>query len=75
MKKPARKTAAREVEVRHILARLQGCLKGKPGDKPFSDWWAEHKREERMLEERRDHRLMSLIKPCKGRNRKQNGGP
>jgi hypothetical protein len=26
MKKPARKTAAREVEVRHILARLQGCL-------------------------------------------------
>ena len=36
---------------RHTIARLHGILKRKPGDKPFAEWWAEHKREEKALEE------------------------
>jgi AbrB family looped-hinge helix DNA binding protein len=28
-----------------------GLLKRKPGDKPFAEEWAEHKREEKELEE------------------------
>jgi len=33
------------------IRRLQGILKRKPGDRPFDEEWAEHKREERELEE------------------------
>src|ERR1051326_7292145 len=33
------------------IRRLRGILKRKPGDKPFDEEWAEHKREERELEE------------------------
>lgn len=44
---------------RRTIARLYGVLKrkpfgeaeGRPGDKPFAEWWAEHKREEKALEE------------------------
>lgn len=36
---------------RRTIARLCGILKRKPGDKPFAEWWAEHKREEKALEE------------------------
>ncbi len=36
---------------RHTIARLHGILKRKPGDKPFGEWWAEHKRGEKVLEE------------------------
>jgi hypothetical protein len=32
--------------------RGYGLLKRKSGDKPFADEWAEHKREERELEEK-----------------------
>ncbi len=35
------------------IRRLKGILKRKPGDKPFAEQWADHKREERELEERR----------------------
>lgn len=38
---------------RHAIDRLRGILKRKPGDKPFAQEWAEHKREERELEERK----------------------
>lgn len=41
---------------RHAIHRLRGILKRKPGDKPFAEEWAEHKREERDLEERKDAR-------------------
>ncbi len=33
------------------IRRLKGILKRKPGDKPFAAEWAEHKREEKELEE------------------------
>ena len=36
---------------RHAINRLRGILKRKPGDKPFAEEWAEHKRQERELEE------------------------
>lgn len=33
------------------IRRLRGILKRKPGDKPFAEEWAEHKRQEIELEE------------------------
>ena len=33
------------------IQRLRGILKRKPGDKPFAQEWAEHKAEEKTLEE------------------------
>jgi AbrB family looped-hinge helix DNA binding protein len=33
------------------IRRLRGILKRKPGEKPFSEEWAEHKRAEMQLEE------------------------
>ena len=36
---------------KHAISRLRGILKRKPGEKPFAEEWAEHKREERALEE------------------------
>ena len=36
---------------KHAIARLHGILKRKPGGKPFAAEWAEHKREEKALEE------------------------
>lgn len=41
---------------RHSINRLRGILKRKPGAKPFAEEWAEHKREELELEERKDGR-------------------
>jgi AbrB family looped-hinge helix DNA binding protein len=38
---------------RHAIDRLRGILKRKPGEKPFAEEWAEHKREEKKLEERK----------------------
>ncbi len=38
------------------IRRLRGILKRKPGEKPFAEQMAEHKREEKELEEARyDH--------------------
>lgn len=39
------------------IRAARGSLKRKPGDKPFAETWAEHKREEMELEERRFQRL------------------
>ncbi len=36
---------------KHAIDRLRGILKRKPGDKPFVEEWAEHKRQEKELEE------------------------
>jgi AbrB family looped-hinge helix DNA binding protein len=33
------------------IARLHGILKRKPSEKPFAEEWAEHKRQEKLLEE------------------------
>lgn len=38
---------------RHAINRLRGILKRKPGGKSFAEEWAEHKREEIELEERK----------------------
>ena len=38
---------------RHAINRLRGILKRKPGDKPFAQEWAEHKRREKELEGRK----------------------
>ncbi len=37
---------------KHAIERLHGILKRKPGDRSFAEEWAEHKREEKALEER-----------------------
>ena len=38
---------------RHAINRLRGILKRKPGGKSFAEEWADHKREELELEERK----------------------
>jgi AbrB family looped-hinge helix DNA binding protein len=35
-----------------LIKRGRGILKRKPGDRPFSEEWAEHKKQEVELEER-----------------------
>jgi AbrB family looped-hinge helix DNA binding protein len=42
-----------------LIRRGRGILKAKPGDKPLAVEWAEHKREERELEEARHARHRS----------------
>ncbi len=37
---------------RWAIERGYGLLKRKPGDKPFAEEWAEHKREEQELEDK-----------------------
>ena len=37
---------------KRAIGRLHGILKRKPGDKPFAEEWAEHKKGERELEDR-----------------------
>ena len=36
---------------KHSISRLRGVLKRKPGGKSFAEEWAEHKRDEKALEE------------------------
>ncbi len=36
---------------KHAVARLRGILKRKSGDRPLAEEWAEHKREEKKLED------------------------
>ena len=38
---------------RHAIDRLRGILKRKPGAQPLAEEWAEHKREEQELEDRK----------------------
>jgi AbrB family looped-hinge helix DNA binding protein len=41
------------------IKRARGILKRKPGEKPFRQWWANYKKEEKALEEARYARLRS----------------
>lgn len=41
---------------RHTIHRLHGVLKRKAGGKSLVDEWAEHKKQERQLEEKRHGR-------------------
>jgi hypothetical protein len=49
-------------EVRKLINSMRGMFKRKPGDKPFAEEWAEYKREEKELEERKFQRLAALGK-------------
>ena len=42
---------------REYIHSLRGKIKLKTGGKPFAEWWAEQKREEMELEERKFQRL------------------
>jgi hypothetical protein len=59
MPKRSSKSAA---QTRELIRSFRGMFKRKPGDKPFAQWWAEHKAEERELEERRSQRLSAMIR-------------
>jgi hypothetical protein len=59
MKKRSIKSDAEYCEFIHSV---RGSLKGKMGDKPFAQWWAEYKAEEKELEEARFQRLAALGK-------------
>jgi len=47
---------------REEIHALRGKFKLNTGGKSFSQWWADHKREEKELEERRYQRLAALGK-------------
>lgn len=38
-------------ELEAFLRRVRGRFKRQPGEKPFAEWWADYKREEKELEE------------------------
>ena len=42
---------------RVAIKRARGVLKRRPGEKPFRQWWAEYKKEEKALEEEKFTRL------------------
>ncbi|MDQ3566000.1 MAG: AbrB/MazE/SpoVT family DNA-binding domain-containing protein [Pseudomonadota bacterium] len=39
-----------------LIKRGRGAVKRKPGDKPMTEWWPEHKREQNPLERNKDGR-------------------
>jgi hypothetical protein len=43
---------------REEIHALRGCLKRKPGEKPFAEQMADYKREEKELEEAKLRRCM-----------------
>jgi len=49
-------------EMREFIHACRGKFKAKPGDKPFAEWTADLKREEKELEERKFQRLAALGK-------------
>lgn len=53
MKAAARKNCKVDADTEGAISRLHGILKRKPGEKSFTEEWAEHKREEITLEERK----------------------
>jgi hypothetical protein len=57
----ARKKFSR-AQVEEAIRSIQTVCKRKPGDKPFTEEWAEYKSTERELEERKFQRLAALGK-------------
>jgi hypothetical protein len=55
----ARKKFSR-AQVVATIRSIQSVCKQKPGDKPFAEEWAEYKRTEKELEERKFQRLAAL---------------
>lgn len=48
LRKPAQKKRSRDE-----IHAMRGSIKFDTGGKPFAEWWAEHKREEIELEQRK----------------------
>ena len=48
--------------MRKLIHSFCGKFKSKPGDKPFAEWMADMKREEKELEERKFQRLAAFGK-------------
>ncbi len=59
---PRRKKKVSPEEMRKLIHSFRGKFKMKPGEKPFAEWWADYKREEKELEERKFQRLAALGK-------------
>jgi hypothetical protein len=57
---------AKTEEMRKLIHSYRGKFKLNTGGKSFSQWWAEHKREEKELEERKFQRLAALGKKSFG---------
>jgi hypothetical protein len=49
-------------EFRKLVRSGRSLLKRKAGEKPFAEWWAEYKAEERELEERKWQRYEEWAK-------------
>jgi len=59
---PRRKKKLSPDEMRKLIHSFCGKFKSKPGDKPFAEWMADMKREEKELEERKFQRLAAFGK-------------
>ena len=59
---PHRKKKLSPDEMRKYINSFCGVFKRKPADKPFAEWWADYKHEEKELEERKFQRLAALGK-------------
>lgn len=42
-----------KAEMHAAIRRARGTIRRKPGEKPFAEWWAGYKAEERALEDRK----------------------
>ncbi len=49
-----------KAEMRAVIRRAYGSVRRKRGDKPFAEWWAEYKAEEKALEDRKLARHANL---------------
>jgi hypothetical protein len=58
----SRRSIAKAEAMRKHINSFCGIFKRKPGEKPFAEEWAEYKREEKELEERKFQRLAALGK-------------
>jgi uncharacterized protein YjiS (DUF1127 family) len=56
----AKRKKTSPAEMRKLISSMRGKYKPKPGEKPFVEQWAEYKREEKELEEKKFHRLTTL---------------
>ncbi len=55
-------------ELLNLIRSFRGMSK-RPGQRPLAEWWAQHKTEERRLEEARDKRLEAMF--SNGQRRKR----
>ena len=58
----SRRSVAKTEEMRKLIHSFRGKFKLNTGGKSFSQWWADFKREEKELEERKFQRLAALGK-------------